>query len=488
MKTVCLVVLDGWGIAPPGPGNAIALAQPRHIDALWNEYPHTMLEASGTTVGLLPGFIGNSEVGHLHLGAGRLVKQDVAKISEAIKNNTFYKNKTLLQAMKKKTVHLLGLASDAGVHSHINHLLALIKMCAKQKVRQVFVHAITDGRDTPPKSAQKYVGKIEKELAKHNKAWKIATITGRYYAMDRDKHWDRTKKAAQAILQGKGTKASNAKEAIAKAYDRGETDEFIQPTIIIPEGTIKNSDSVIFFNLRTDRARQLAQEITKNTKASLTCMVEYSPELKCQVAYPHQPVKNTLGEIISKHKLKQYRIAETEKWAHVTYFFNGLTDKTFNGEKRELVPSAKVKTFDKKPEMSAVELTKKTIEALKTGNYAFILVNFANPDMVGHTGKIDATIKAVKTVDECVAHIVATAQNTNADVIITADHGNAEQKLYPDGSACTAHTTNKVPFILVSNENHRIRKIKGTLYHVAPTVLHLMGLERPEEMAPGLVR
>jgi 2,3-bisphosphoglycerate-independent phosphoglycerate mutase len=514
MKTVCLIVLDGWGIAQPGPGNAITLAQPRHIGTLWQDNPHTVLDASGSAVGLPSGTMGNSEVGHLHLGAGRLIKQDLARISDAIKSSSFFSNKALCHALAHKTVHLLGLVSDGGVHSHLDHLLALIALCHKLKVMQVYVHAITDGRDAPPQSAMQFLRKVENALEKCNKNWAIATILGRYYAMDRDQHWNRTQKAYEALVDGKGKNAAGIDDAIAQAYTRKETDEFILPTVIDPAGRIKNNDAVVFFNLRTDRARQLTQALVhkkfkgfKRTprKTFFVCLVEYDPALKVQIAFPHEPVRDTLGEILAKHKLRQLRLAETEKWAHVTYFFNGLTDKAFPGEKRTLVSSAKVATFDQKPEMSAYAITKKAIAALASKKYSFVLINFANPDMVGHTGKIEETIKAIKFVDECVAHIVATAQRCGADVIITADHGNAEQKRYPDGSVCTAHTTNKVPFILVSAdsvsvadepalasaraERYRLRTIKKpALYHVAPTVMQLLGLSRPAVMEPGLLR
>ncbi len=499
MRPVCLIVLDGWGIAPPGPGNAITLAQPRHIDTLWQDHPHTMLEAAGTAVGLLPGFIGNSEVGHLHLGAGRLVTQDLTRISGAIKNGSFSKNKTLINAMKRKTVHLLGLISDGGVHSHIDHVLALIQLAYKRKVKQVYVHAITDGRDVPPQSAMPFLRKIEKALEQCNKDWRIATVMGRYYAMDRDNRWNREHKAYDAMVNGSGHKHPSIDTAVNEAYARGETDEFIAPTIVDPAGTVKPGDSIIFFNFRSDRARELTRAFVqgrfnkfkrkKLINLAFTCLTQYDPAIKAPVAFPAEHIANTLGEVLSKQKLKQFRLAETEKWAHVTYFFNGLSGTIFKNEDRLLIPSPKVTAYDKKPEMSALAITKKAIDVLTRKKYAFTLINFANADMIGHTGKIDATIKAVKIVDECVAYIVATAQRLGVDVIITADHGNAEQKRYPDGSVCTAHTTNKVPFILITSAHRRIRNIKKpALYHVAPTVLQLMGLPRPREMVPGLLR
>ena len=461
MKPVCLIVLDGWGIAPPSQGNAITLAHPNHIENLWQDNPHAMLDASGTAVGLPAGAIGNSEVGHLHLGAGRLVKQDEVRIQDAIKDGSFFRNKALVNAMRRKTVHL--------------------------------------GRDMPPQSALPLLARIGKELAKHGKDWKIATVIGRYDAMDRDNRWDRTRKAYDALVLGKGRTAANAAEAVQEAYARKEGDEFISPTIIVPEGRIKDSDGVIFFNYRSDRAKQLTQAFVERTvkgfrrkplkNLAFVCLAQYDPAIKAPIAFLPVPIADTLGEIIAKRKLKQFRLAETEKWAHVTYFFNGLSGKIFAGEDRLLIPSPKVATYDKTPAMSAYAITKKAIEVLQGKKHAFVLINFANPDMVGHTGRIDATIAAIKAVDECVAYIVATAQRLGVDVIITADHGNAEQKRYPDGSVCTAHTTNKVPFILVSAEKHRLRPIKKpALYHVAGTVLQLMGISRPQEMEPGLLR
>ncbi|MEM2916362.1 MAG: 2,3-bisphosphoglycerate-independent phosphoglycerate mutase [Candidatus Woesearchaeota archaeon] len=499
MKQACLIVLDGWGIAPPGPGNAIASAQPRRFNALWQDNPHTMLDASGTAVGLLPGFIGNSEVGHLHLGAGRLIKQDLARIMDSIKDGSFYKNKVLLQAMKRKTVHLLGLVSDGGVHSHINHLLALIRMADWCKVKNLYVHAITDGRDVPPKSAIPYLKKVEKELARHNKNWKIATIIGRYYAMDRDNRWNREHKAYDAMVNGIGHRHKTPETAVQEAYNRGETDEFIYPTIIEPEGLVKPGDSIIFFNFRSDRARELTRAFVqgrfnkfkrkKIINLFFVCLTQYDPAIKAPVAFPPEYIKNTLGEVISKHNLRQFRLAETEKWAHVTFFFNGLSGTIFKNEDRLLIPSPKVSTYDKTPEMSAFQITKKALEILQSKKYGFVLINFANPDMVGHTGRIDATIQAIKAVDECLGYVVTAAQNNGYDIIITADHGKAEEMLYPDGTVCTAHTTNKVPFILVSAQKHRLRKIKRpALYHVAPTILQLIGIERPKEMEPGLLR
>jgi 2,3-bisphosphoglycerate-independent phosphoglycerate mutase len=494
-----MIVLDGWGIAPPSPGNAITSAQPRRYGAMWQDNVHTMLDASGTAVGLLPGYIGNSEVGHLHLGAGRLVKQDLSRIMEAVKGGSFFKNKVLLQAMKRKRVHLLGLISDAGVHSHIAHMFALLKLAGKCKVKEVYVHAVTDGRDVPPKSALKYIRLVEKELAKYSKDWKIATVLGRYYAMDRDNRWNREHKAYDAMVNGEGHKHKTPETAVHEAYARGETDEFVAPTVIDEKGLVKPGDSIIFWNFRSDRARQLTKAFVqgkfnkfkrkKIINLHFVCLTQYDPDIKAPVAFPPEYITNTLGEVISKNKMRQFRLAETEKWAHVTFFFNGLSGKIFDREDRLLIPSPKVTTYDKTPQMSAVPITKKAIEILNSKKYQFILINFANADMVGHTGRIDQTIQAVRTLDECLAYVVSAAQASGYDVVITADHGNAEQKIYPDGTMCTAHTTNKVPFILISPDRHRLRKIKKpAVYHVAPTVLQLMGIQRPKEMEPGLLR
>jgi len=504
MKPVCLIVLDGWGIAPPAPGNAVTLAHPRFIGNLWQDNPHTMLDASGTAVGLPAGYIGNSEVGHLHLGAGRLIKQDLVRINAAIKNGSFFTNKALVDAMNNarkpgKALHLFGLISDAGVHSHIDHLFALLKMAHKRKVSRVYVHAITDGRDVPPQSAMPYLRKVEKELAKYSKNWAIASVMGRYYAMDRDNRWNREHKAYAALVDGEGKRADSIDAAVNDAYARGEADEFIPPTVIDPAGKVNSGDSIIFFNFRSDRARELTRAFVqgrfnkftrrKLLKIHFVCLTQYDPDIKAPVAFAPEPVKDTLGDVISKHKLKQFRLAETEKWAHVTYFFNGLSGTIFKNETRCLIPSPKVATYDQKPEMSALAITKEAIKVLSGKKYAFVLINFANADMVGHTGKIEATMKAVQTLDACVGYIVATAQRLGIDVVITADHGNAEQKRYPDGSVCTAHTTNKVPFIIVSSDKHRLRNIKKpALYHVAPTILQLMGIEKPKAMDKGLLR
>lgn len=497
MNKVLLIILDGWGISASNYGNAITKANNPHFKKLLEQNPHCELEASGKHVGLLKGNIGNSEVGHLHIGAGRLVKQDVRRIFDAINDGTFFKNKTLLNAMKNakkpsKSLHLLGLLSNANVHSNIEHLFALLKMAHQQKVPQVYIHAFLDGRDTPPKSALKYITLTERELKKYNPNWKIATVTGRYYAMDRDNRWHREHKAYDVMVNCKGHHHKTAEEAIREAYKRGESDEFVKPTILLGKVcAVKPGDSIVFYNFRSDRAREITRAFIqgkfkgfvrkKLTNLYFACMTQYDPDIKAPVAFPPIYLTNTLGEVVSKHKLKQFRLAETEKWAHVTYFFNGLTGKIFNGEERLLIPSPKVTTYDKKPEMSARKITREAIKRIESKKYELVIVNYANADMVGHTGNFEATVDAINTLDKCIEQIVDCAKKNQNNIIITADHGNAEQMLYPDGTMCTAHTTNKVPFILMNN-NTKLKKGKYALYNVAPTVLQLLGIKKPKEM------
>lgn len=478
-QNVLLIVLDGWGIAAASKGNAITRAKPAYYTSLWNEYPHAKLNASGKAVGLLDGVMGNSEVGHLHIGAGRLVKQDLVKIIDEIKTGHLYKNKTLQKAMRQDTLHLIGLLSDAGVHAHTKHLFGLIDMAKKMNVN-IYVHAILDGRDMPPKSAGKLLKEVEKKLGKNGT---IATIIGRFYAMDRDKRWPRTKKAYDALVLGKGHHAMNALAGLRAAYKRGETDEFVSPTII-ENSRVQHSDGVIFFNFRADRARQLTHAFTdkqftefkrKRVKTTFVTLTDYESGTHVPCAFPRKPVKDTLGEIVARNGLRQFRLAETEKWAHVTYFFNGLSDRVFNNEERKLIPSPKVKTYDKTPKMSTEKITRELNKRIKQEKYAFILVNFASPDMVAHTGKLEATINAIKTVDACLRKIVPHALKHGYVPLITADHGNAE-RLRTDGKIVTAHTTNNVPFILVGQGN--LRKT-GALYNIAPTILELMGLRIP---------
>jgi len=495
MKKVLLAVLDGWGIGKPSKGNAIFLAEPLHMRDYWRHYPHAELNASGEYVGLVKGNMGNSEVGHLHLGAGRLVRQDLVRINNSIKDKSFFHNPVLVKAMKhSKTLHLLGLISDAGVHSHLNHLFALLDMAKQHNVKQVYVHAITDGRDTLPKSAHTFIERIEKKLFECNPHWKIATVIGRYYAMDRDNRWHREHKAYDAMVNCKGYHYSTADEAVHAAYSRGEGDEFIKPSIAGGKVcNVKEGDSVIFFNFRSDRAREITRAFVQGKfnkfkrkklfNLNFACLTQYDPEIKAPVAFPPEILKDTLGEVIAKKGFRQFRLAETEKWAHVTYFFNGLSGKIFSKEERLLIPSPKVKTYDTVPEMSAYKVADAAKKALSSKKYSFVLVNFANPDMVGHTGMIPETIKAIRAADECLGKIVETARKNGYSVIITADHGNAEQKRYSDGSICTAHTTNRVPLIIIDDDVKELKRVQSAgLYNVAPTILKLLGIKQPKEM------
>jgi len=489
MKTL-LIVLDGWGVAPKGKTNAITKAKTPFFDELWQN-THAELRADGKHVGLLPGYIGNSEVGHLHLGAGRLVEQDLKRIFNAIKDGSFFENSVLVRAMKNaakknRALHLLGLVSDGGVHSHIEHLFALIKMAKQYKVSQIYVHAILDGRDVPPKSAATYLKQVAKKLPKNSS---IATIMGRFYAMDRDNRWKREHKAYDAMVNGKGRTYETWQDALDDAYAQGETDEFVMPSIIDSEGMVREGDSIVFFNFRSDRAREITRAFVEGEFSgfkrkqildlTFVCLTQYDENIDAPVAFKPINLKNTLGEVVAKKKLKQFRLAETEKWAHVTFFFNGLCGRVFDGEDRLLIPSPKVKTYEQTPAMSAPKIAKQARKALDTENYSFVLINFANADMVGHTGDLKATVDAVETLDNCLGDVVRAAREHDYAVIITADHGNAEQMRYPDGTICTAHTTNHVPCIILGAT---LKRKKGFLYDVAPTVLTLLGIKQPKEM------
>ncbi|MBD3318288.1 2,3-bisphosphoglycerate-independent phosphoglycerate mutase [Candidatus Woesearchaeota archaeon] len=502
-KTV-LLVLDGWGVRNGKKGDAISKAQPKHFDKLLQTYPSTTLRASGKWVGLLPGYIGNSEVGHLHLGAGRLVEQDLVQILKEIQSGKILKNKVLVRAMKKakkSSLHLLGLLSDGGVHSHIKHLFGLLDMAQHFNVERVYVHVITDGRDVPPKSAQKYIKQLERKLRHTDKRWSISSVMGRYYAMDRDNRWNREHKAYATIVQDKGYTATSAQEAVKKAYDRGETDEFIHPTNIIDNGVshnVKDGDVVLFFNFRSDRARQLTRAFVqgrfkkfkrkKQLNIHFVCLTQYDADIDAPVAYPPEKIKNTLGEVISTNGLRQFRLAETEKYAHVTYFFNGQSGTAFPREERLLIPSPHVTTYDKTPAMSIKKITKKAEQLFAAKDHEFILINFANADMVGHTGDFAKTVEAITIEDACLQRIVEACKKNDYALVITADHGNAEEMIYDDGSICTAHTTNNVPFIIVSTDKVRLRRGTHALYHVAPTILQLMGLKKPREMVRGMLK
>jgi len=504
MRKIILIVMDGWGIAPPGPGNFTSQAKTPNFNFLSKHYPYTQNKCSGNAVGLPEGTQGNSEVGHLHMGAGRIVMQKYEKINRSIRDGSFFKNAVLLKAMKhtKKNnskLHIMGLCSDEAIHAHTDHLLALLDMAKQQGLTEVYIHFIADGRDVPEKSAQKYIDIIEAKTAKLG-IGKIASVVGRYYAMDRDKNWDRTKLAYDLLVAGKGFKAKSASEVIAKAYSRGDkTDYYIQPTVItgkdnLPLALIEDGDSVIFFNFRTDRPRQLTEcFIGKDfrgfnreslPKVMFTTFTQYDSNFGCPFAFEDDDLKNNLGQVIAKNKLKQLRISETEKYPHVTFFFNSQNEEPNPLEDRIMTSSPKVPSYDLKPEMSAYNVTQKLLERIDNGNYDFILVNYANCDLVGHSAVKSAIIKAVEVVDECVGKVVNHGLKKDYTIIITADHGNAEDKIYPDGKPKPSHSLNKVPFILVSEED-ALMKVKlrsGGLSDVAPTIIDLMGLKKPKEM------
>ena len=503
MRPLILIVLDGWGINSRKDGNAQALAKMPFVEKVFKEYPHSQLETSGLSVGLPQGQMGNSEVGHLTMGAGRVVYQELTRIDREIETGNFFKNKTLLDAIaaiKKSSgaLHLMGLVSDGGVHSHINHLFALLDMAKQNGLGKVFIHAFLDGRDTPPASGKGYIENLQAQLDKIGTG-RIATIAGRYYAMDRDNRWERVEKAYKALRNGDGRWSKSAVEAVAEAYQRGETDEFVLPTVITsnnkPLTIIKDGDGIIFFNFRADRARELTRaftqenfkEFNRGNKPKLStyaCLTEYDATFNLPVAFPPQSLKNILTEILSKNKIKQLRIAETEKYAHVTFFFNGWVEKPFDREERVLIPSPKeVPTYDKKPEMSAYLVTDELVKRIKGSDYKFILVNYANGDMVGHTGVMDAAVRACEVVDECLSKVITAAREKGWIALITSDHGNIEQLIdYHTKDTYTAHTTNPVPFVLIDNESKNVSLRDGGLSDVAPTILDLMGMDKPQEM------
>lgn len=500
-KPVMLMILDGFGIAEKSEGNAVALAKKPNFDRLVKEYPNTQLQASGMAVGLPEGQMGNSEVGHLNIGAGRIVYQELTRITKSIEDGDFFENEALMKAMKNAkennaSLHLMGLLSDGGVHSHIDHLKGLLEFAKKEGLQKVYVHAFMDGRDVPPSSGKEFIIKAE-EIMKEVGVGQIATVSGRYYAMDRDNRWERVQLAYNAIVLGEGEKASSAVEAIENSYHDEKTDEFVLPCVIEEDGhptaTIKNGDSVVFFNFRPDRARELTRAINdkefagfKRETLNLTfvTMTQYDKTLEgVNIAFKPQTLVNTLGEYVSSKGLEQLRIAETEKYAHVTFFFNGGVEKENPGEERKVIPSPKVATYDLKPEMSAYEVTDELLNRLDQDKYDMIILNFANPDMVGHTGVVKAAVKAIEAVDECLGKIVDKVLEKDGTVFITADHGNAETEIdFSTGNPFTAHTTNPVPFVWVSNNiNGRTLK-SGKLADIAPTMLNVMNLEVPKEM------
>ena len=496
-KKVILIILDGWGISPNPKVSAIAKAHTPFIDSLYTKYPNATLRTDGLHVGLPEGQMGNSEVGHMNLGAGRIVYQDLVKINLAVEKEELANEKVLNDAFNyakqnNKNVHFLGLVSDGGVHSHINHIKGLVKAAGDSGV-QSYVHAFTDGRDVDPQSGMHFISELQEFLPNHK--CQLASIIGRYYAMDRDKRWERIKLAYDLIVNGIGTKATNAKRAIQDSYDEDLTDEFIKPIVMVDEheqpiAILKENDVVIFFNFRTDRGRQLTQVLSQEDfheynmhKLNLhyVTMTNYDHTYKnVNVIYPKEDLTQTLGEILEKHNKKQIRIAETEKYPHVTFFFSGGREKEFKGEKRLMCPSPKVATYDLQPEMSAQDITDAIIPELKKHVADFICLNFANTDMVGHTGVFEAAVKAAEKVDECTEKIVNTALENNYTCIIIADHGNSETMINEDGSPNTAHTTNPVPIILVDKDIKNIKS--GILANIAPTVLELIGIEKPAIM------
>ncbi|WP_440952954.1 2,3-bisphosphoglycerate-independent phosphoglycerate mutase [Methanococcoides sp. FTZ1] len=502
-RPLLLMILDGWGYSPEDKGNAIALADTGNLDRLVEEYPDTLLDASGEAVGLPEGQMGNSEVGHLNIGAGRVVYQDLTRINRDIANGDFFKNPVLLEAInnakeKGSDLHLMGLFSYGGVHSHMNHMRALIEFAKSEGLDRIYIHAFLDGRDVPPRAALEDMKEHVKFCGSTGCA-KTATVSGRYYAMDRDKRWERTQAAYDALTQGIGFKANDPVSAVSDGYERGEDDEFIKPTVIVdengePVATVKDNDSVIFFNFRPDRARQLTYAFVNDDfegferkvlpAVHYVCMTEYDENLTIPIAFPPEELRNTLGEVLSKAGIRQLRIAETEKYAHVTFFFNGGVEKQNEGEERCLIPSPKVATYDLKPEMSAYEVTEELIKRIDSDAYDVIILNLANMDMVGHSGIMEAAIKAVEVVDDCVGKIVGHLLKKGGEAMIMADHGNAEKMIdycTPEGCVHTAHTSNPVRFVYVT-EDRGISLSKGSLPDVSPTILEVLGIEQPEEM------
>jgi 2,3-bisphosphoglycerate-independent phosphoglycerate mutase len=466
---VALIILDGWGIAPPGPGNAVELADTRVFDRLWRDYPHAQLIASGEAVGLPDGQMGNSEVGHLTIGSGRVLDQDLQRVNRAIRDGSLFGNEALRGAFERgDNVHLLGLVSHGGVHSHIEHLQALLTFAPEK----TWIHAFTDGRDVSPTSAVRDLAELPVD--------RIATVAGRYYAMDRDNRWDRTERALRAIVDGEGEHADDPIAAVQASYNRGITDEFIEPVVVDGRPRLDpDRDTAIFFNFRPDRARQLSQKL-RELGVDLTTMTRYRDDFDFPVAFPEHVVEDTLAEVLAEHGIRQLHAAETEKYAHVTYFLDGGREEPFGGEDRILVESPRdVPSYDHKPEMSARGVADRVVRAIDDDGYGFVVVNFANPDMVGHTGDIPAVVKAVETTDECLGRVVDAVQRAGGVAVVIADHGNAETLLQPDGvSPHTAHTTNPVPIVVTAPGGVS----DGELSDVAPTLLGLAGVDPPESM------
>lgn len=497
-KTTVLMILDGYGVGRNYEGNAISLAKKPVMDKLTSTYPTVQGFASGLAVGLPDGQMGNSEVGHTNMGAGRIVYQMLVKISKSIQDGDFFENKALLSAMdnckkNNSTLHLMGLLSPGGVHSHMEHLYGLCEMAKKNGISKVFVHCFLDGRDVPPSSAAEYMEEAVKKINEIG-VGKVATIAGRFYAMDRDNAWDRVEKAYSALVYGEGVQETDPVEAIKNSYANGVTDEFMLPTVVEKNATIQANDSVVFFNFRPDRARQITRSFVdpefkgferKNGffPVEFICMAQYDAEMpNVKVAFPPEELTMTFGEYLSKNNKTQLRLAETQKYAHVTFFFNGGEEKQFEGEDRILVNSPKVATFDLQPEMSAYEVCDNLVASIKSGKYDVIICNFANPDMVGHTGIISAAVAAIEAVDKCVGRAYDAIMETGGQMFICADHGNADQLIADDGTPFTAHTTNPVPFILVNYDPAYTLRDGGCLADIVPTLIEMMGMEQPKEM------
>ena len=503
VSPVVLVILDGWGYREETDGNAIAAAKTPVMDSLWAAYPHTLIRTSGKAVGLPDGQMGNSEVGHLNIGAGRIVPQELVRISDAVEDGTLLSNPALVKVCQNVKssggkLHLIGLCSEGGVHSHLEHLLGLLDLAKKQGISEVCIHAITDGRDTNPKEGVEAIQKVQNRIDEIG-IGRIVTVSGRYYAMDRDRRWDRVQKAYDVMTQESPRTGQSAVEVLLSSYATGVTDEFILPTRI-SSGAVEAGDGVIFFNFRPDRSRQLTNafvdanfsgfERQKINSLAFATFTQYEPTLPVLVAFEPQNLKNILGEVVAQHGLRQFRTSETEKYAHVTYFFNGGYEQPFPGEDRELVSSPMVATYDKAPAMSAEPLTDVVIAAIKKGIYSFVVINYANPDMVGHTGKMDATIEAIETVDRSLGRLLESINKAGGTAIIIADHGNAEYMQDEKGNPWTAHTTNPVPFILVEGEGVKIPgygtevvlRSDGRLSDIAPTILEILKLPQPPEM------